>query len=58
VKYVVRLKVHKNENFVGSDFECCAQILRFCKKYFLIRPLLGEIRLFRLVWSETKQNQV
>ncbi len=28
-----------------------AQILRFCKKHFLIRPLLGEIQLFRLVWD-------
>jgi hypothetical protein len=28
-----------------------AQILRFCKKHFLIRPLLGEIQLFRAVWD-------
>ncbi len=27
------------------------QILRFCKKNFLIGPLLGEIQLFRLVWD-------
>jgi len=54
----VHLKVHKIENFFGSDFELCvislllvsyAQILRFCKKPFLIRPLLGEIQLFRVV---------
>ncbi len=28
-----------------------AQILRFCKKVFLIGPWMGEIRLFRLVWD-------
>jgi hypothetical protein len=27
------------------------KILRFYKKFFLIRPLLGEIRFFRLVWD-------
>jgi hypothetical protein len=27
------------------------KILRFYKKIFLIRPLLGEIRFFRLVWD-------
>jgi hypothetical protein len=27
------------------------QILRFCKKQFLIRALLGEIQLFRVVWN-------
>ena len=27
------------------------KILRFYKKHFLIRPLLGEIRFFRLVWD-------
>ncbi len=52
------LKVHKIENFSGSDFEfyyifyfivSYAQILRFCKQHFLIRPLLGEIQLFRVV---------
>ncbi len=35
---------------------CCfivsyAQMLRFCKKHFLIKPLLGEIQLFRVVWD-------
>ncbi len=29
----------------------CVQILRFCKKNFLIGPQLEEIRLFRLVWD-------
>ncbi len=28
-----------------------AQILRFCKTFFLIGPWMGEIRLFRLVWD-------
>jgi hypothetical protein len=28
-----------------------SQIWRFCKQYFLIRPLLGEIQFFRLVWD-------
>jgi hypothetical protein len=27
------------------------KILRFYQKFFLIRPLLGEIRFFRLVWD-------
>jgi hypothetical protein len=47
------LKVHKIENFFCSDLcyfiVSYAQIIRFCKKHFLIRPLLGEIQLFRLV---------
>ncbi len=45
------LKVHKNDNFLGSDFELVsyAQILKFCKNIFLIGPLLGEIQLFHLV---------
>ncbi len=32
------LKVHKIENFFGSEFEFCKTILRFCKKNFLIGP--------------------
>jgi hypothetical protein len=43
---IVFLKVHKIENFFGSEFEfyryyfivSYAQILRFCKKVFLIGP--------------------
>ncbi len=31
------LKVHKRENFLGSDFEICT---------FFVGPLLGEIGLF------------
>jgi hypothetical protein len=47
--FLLRLKVHKIENFFDSDFEFCvisllvmgyAQILRFCKK---------QIQLFRVV---------
>jgi hypothetical protein len=43
--------VHKLENLLGPDFEfftrCarCAKILRFCKRIFLIEPLLWEKRL-------------
>jgi hypothetical protein len=37
------VKVHKIENFFGSDFEF---VLFHC---FLIGPLMGEMRLFRLV---------
>jgi hypothetical protein len=49
------LKVHKIENFFGSDFEFCVISLLVMLKYygfvkhFLIRPLLGEIQLFRVV---------
>ncbi len=50
------LKVHKIENYFGSDIEFCVisllfmlKKLRFCKKHFLIRPLLGEIQLSRVV---------
>jgi hypothetical protein len=53
-KLINLLKVHKIEIFFGFDFEICiisllVKILRFYKKIFLIRPLLGEIRFFRLV---------
>jgi hypothetical protein len=60
--YAPLLRVHKIENFFGSDFEFCvfivsyAQILRFCKKHFLISPLLGEIPLFRVVWDEAESS--
>jgi hypothetical protein len=44
------LKVHKNENFFGSNFEffyffivSYAEILGFCKQNFLIGPKLREI---------------
>jgi hypothetical protein len=43
------LKVHKNDNFFGSDFEICTVALLVMMKYkvsiqvFLISPLLGEI---------------
>ncbi len=54
----IRLKVHKIENFFGSDFEFCVISLLVMLKYsgfvknnFLIRPLLGEIQLLRLVWD-------
>ncbi len=48
------LKVHKNENFFGFDFEFCTisvlvKISRFCKKNFLIGPVLEEVRFFRVV---------
>ncbi len=35
------LKVHKNDNCFGSDFEFGTISLLVCKKNFLIRPLLG-----------------
>jgi hypothetical protein len=40
--------------FFGFDFEICiisllVTILRFYQKKFLIRPLLGEVRFFRVV---------
>ncbi len=52
------LKVHKIENFLAPILNfvlCYAQILRFCKKHFWIRPLLGESSLAQ---SETKQNKI
>jgi hypothetical protein len=50
------LKVHKNENFFGFDFDFCIVSLLvmliyegFVKKLFLIWPLWGEVGLFRVV---------
>ncbi len=47
------LKVHKIENFFDSDFGICIisllVLLRLYKKNFLIGPLLGEVRFFRVV---------
>jgi hypothetical protein len=50
------LKVHKNENFFGFDFEFCTISLLvmskykdFAKKIFLIWPVLDEVRFFRVV---------
>ncbi len=52
----LELKVHKIENFFDSDFGICVisllcyvKILSFYKKIFLIGPLLGEVRFFRVV---------
>ncbi len=49
------LKVHKNENFYGFDFEFCTLSLLVMLKYegfvtynFFIGPLLGEVGLFRV----------
>ncbi len=53
--FLAYLKVHKNENFFGYDFEFFTISLLAMLKYegfvkkILIGPLLGEIRLFRLV---------
>jgi hypothetical protein len=49
------LKVHKKDNFFGFDFEFCTFLLlvmqnnKILGKIFLIRPLWGELRLFRIV---------
>jgi hypothetical protein len=51
------LKVHKIENFFCSDFEFCPisllimhkYVIRFWGENFLIGPLWGELRLFRVV---------
>ncbi len=50
------LKVHKIENFFDSDFGICVISLLVLSKYkdfttknFLIGPLLGEVRFFRVV---------
>jgi hypothetical protein len=50
------LKGTQDENFFGFDFEFCtislsvnAEIIRFLGKNFLIVPLWGELRLFRVV---------
>ncbi len=49
------LKVHKIENFFDSDFGICVISLLLCinnkilEKIFLIGPLWGELRLFRVV---------
>ena len=48
------LKVHKNENFFGFDFEFCTISLlvmhkRFWGTIFLIGLLWAELRLFRVV---------
>ncbi len=49
------LNVHKNDNFFGFDFEICTISLLVMLKYkvlyknFLIGPLLGDLRFFRLV---------
>ncbi len=50
------LKVHKIENFFDYDFGICvisllvmSKYLDFTKKKFLIGPLLGEVRFFRIV---------
>jgi hypothetical protein len=49
------LRVHKNENFFGFDFEFCTISLLVMLKYlgfvnfFLIEPMWGEVRLFRIV---------
>ncbi len=54
-KLINYLKVHKIEIFFGFHFEICIISLLLCEnikilqKKFLIRPLLGEIRFFRLV---------
>ncbi len=51
------LKVQKNENFLApilkfALFRSCLGInIKVLKKIFLIEPLLGEIRFFRLVFS-------
>ncbi len=52
----LKVPVHKNENFFGFDFEFLlfivisyVKILRFCKKNFLIGPVLEEVRFFRVV---------
>jgi hypothetical protein len=50
------LKGTQDEKFFGFDFEFCtislsvnAEIIRFLGKKFLIVPLWGELRLFRVV---------
>ncbi len=54
-QYVLVLKVHKIENFFDSDFGICVisllvmSKLRFFNNKFLIGPLLGEVRFFRVV---------
>jgi hypothetical protein len=52
----MHLKVHKNENFFGFDFEFCTVSLLvmlkyegFVKKQSLIGPLWEEVGLFRVV---------
>ncbi len=54
--YPLPLRVHKNENFFGFDFEFLyyfivsyAKIIRFWGTHFLIGPLWGELRLFGVV---------
>jgi hypothetical protein len=51
---VVSLKVNKNENFFGLDFEFCtfyfftvsyAKILRFCKQKNFDRAIMGGVRI-------------
>jgi hypothetical protein len=59
------LEVHKIENFFDSDYGICVisflvmskKILRFYKKTFLIGPLLGEVRFFRIVLGLRKMKK-
>ncbi len=52
--FVERLKVHKNENFFGSDFEFCTISLLVLLKYYgfvkknFDRATIGGDTLFRL----------
>ncbi len=55
-----RLKVHKNENFFGSDFKFVLFYSRFCKNIFFDWAIIGEdtIFLLSLRLSRIKFSQV
>ncbi len=57
VTNTIMFKGTQDWDFFGFDFKFvlflyrCCQYIKIWQKKFLIRPLLGEIRFFRLVWD-------